>query len=172
MRSPRFHLKLPLRVEALVALALAAGLAGSSAASAADSMPGMTAEQHAHMSSSSEADSMPGMTAEQHARMSSRSETDSMPGMTAEEHAQMSGGGHDAMPGMSMSGHDERSADTKRPVALVLGGFGLLSALVLGYAAVIRRRPDAVKRRETLARVRSAAGKPTVPSTSKSAVKS
>ncbi len=148
MRTPRLS-KLPrLAVATLVA---AAGLGAFSAAAAADSMPGMTAEQHAHMSSSS---SMPGMTAEEHAHMSSSS---SMPGMTAEEHAHMSA---DSMPGMDMSGGATTSASSKRPVALALIGFGLLNGLVLLYAGVIRRRPAAVKRRETLARVRAAASKP------------
>jgi hypothetical protein len=83
-----------------------------------------------------------------------------MPGMSAEEHAQMSadaGAGHDhgAMPGMDMSGHAEAPANTERPVALTLGGFAVVNALVLAYAAVVRRRPDTLRRRQTLARVRS-----------------
>jgi hypothetical protein len=42
----------------------------------------------------------------------------------------------------------------------------LLTALVLGYAAVIRRRPAARKRREALARVRSTPPVRTVPAPS------
>jgi hypothetical protein len=114
---------------------------------------------------------MPGMSAEQHAHMSATpapSDHDSMPGMSAEEHAQMSDTGnspghdHDSMPGMDMRGHDEPTTDARRPVALVLGGFGLVNALVLLYAVVIRRRPDALKRRQTLERVRSTPPKQTV----------
>jgi hypothetical protein len=43
-----------------------------------------------------------------------------------------------------------------------------VNALVLAYAAVIRRRPDARKRRQTLARVRSTPPVRTVPAPSTS----
>lgn len=82
-----------------------------------------------------------------------------MPGMSAEEHGAEE---HDAMPGMDMSGRDEPATDTKRPVALVLLAFGLINGLAMGYAAVIRRRPDALKRRQTLARVRGTPPEQTV----------
>lgn len=50
----------------------------------------------------------------------------------------------------------EPAAD--RPVKLVLGGFAAVNVLVILAAAVLRRRPAAVKRRATLARVRAGAG--------------
>jgi hypothetical protein len=78
-----------------------------------------------------------------------------MPGMSAHEHAHM-----DGMPGMS---HDAAGSGD-HPVGLVLGGFAALWAAVLIYASLLRRRPAARKRRATLARVRAAAGEPTVPS--------
>lgn len=56
------------------------------------------------------------------------------------------------------SGHGATHGGEERPVALMLGGFAALNALVLLAAALLRRRPAAVKRRETLARVRRAAG--------------
>jgi hypothetical protein len=107
------------------------------------------------------------MSAEEHAHMSATpagGDHSSMPGMSAQEHARMSGGhDHGSMAAVDKSGHDEPAATAKRPVALVLGGFGVLTALVLGYAAVIRRRPAARKRREALARVRGTAPVRTVP---------
>ncbi len=98
-----------------------------------------------------------------------------MPGMSAEEHAHMSqdsgtsaGHDHDSMAGMDMSEHNQPAATSKHPVALVLGGFALLNALVLAYAATIRRRPGARKRRQTLERVRATAPRQTVfPATEK-----
>lgn len=76
-------------------------------------------------------------------------------GMSPAEHAGHTDG-HSAS-----SGHGAHGAATvteERPVALMLGGFAALNALVLLAAALLRRRPAAVKRRETLARVRRAAG--------------
>lgn len=55
----------------------------------------------------------------------------------------------------SHHGHGAESKD--RPIALVLGGFGGFNLLVVLAAVVLRRRPAAIKRRETLARVRRAA---------------
>ncbi len=151
--SMNLQLTLTARRAGLTLLAAAAlGLPAAPAARAdgMPGMPGMSAEQHAHMSATTPA----------------ASDHDSMPGMSADEHAQMSdspaAGDDKSMPGMDMSGHDQSSANTKRPVGLVLGGFALFNVLVLVYAAVIRRRPAAVKRRQTLARVRSASPKQTV----------
>jgi hypothetical protein len=59
--------------------------------------------------------------------------------------------GHDA-------GHGAAEPTEERPVKLVLGGFAAFNGFVLLVAALLRRRPDAIKRRETLARVRRAAG--------------
>jgi hypothetical protein len=89
------------------------------------------------------------------------------PGMSADEHAAHGGSsaetpasatgaqdsGEHAAGAQGAGGHGEASL-TDRPAGLLLGGFGLLNGAVLLYATVIRRRPDAVKRRQTLARVR------------------
>jgi hypothetical protein len=170
----RLQLTFATRRAGLALLAAAALSLPAAPAAGADGMAGMSAEEHARMSATpapSDHDSMPGMSAEQHAHMPATpvpSDHDSMPGMSADEHAQMSdtssSAGHDhaSMPGMDMRGHDEPAADAKPPVGLVLGGFGLVNALVLLYAVVIRRRPDALKRRRTLERVRSTPPKQTV----------
>jgi hypothetical protein len=138
---------------------------------------GMSADYHAQMSADER-----GMSADEHAQMSADER-----GMSADEHAQMTGS-EDAAPADEHAAHDTGSGsdaasgehsshgaeatETDRPVGLVLGGFGLVNGLVLAYAAVIRRRPGAVKRRETLARVRNAAGARTAPSTSTPSPKS
>jgi hypothetical protein len=70
-------------------------------------------------------------------------------GTSHNEHA-----GHDA----HGATHGANAVAGERPVALLLGGFAALNALVLLAAALMRRRPAAIKRRETLARVRRAAG--------------
>jgi uncharacterized protein involved in copper resistance len=131
-------------------LALSPSAAPTALADGMAAMPGMSAEEHAHMSDSA-----------------SGHDHGSMPGMSAAEHTRMSGSGKDrpddgSMPGMDMRGHEKAAADTRRPVALALGGFAVVNALVLACAAVIRRRPDARKRRRTLSRVRSTPPKPTV----------
>ena len=88
---------------------------------------------------------MQGMTPAEHAAH----------GMTPEEHAAHSE--HSASSGHDASHHEEAVAKD-RPVELVLAGFAVLNALVLLAAVILRRRPAAIKRRETLDRVRRAAG--------------
>lgn len=72
---------------------------------------------------------------------------------TAQGHTDEHGplAGHD-------SGHGQAAGSGDRPVALVLTGFGGFNLLVVLAAVILRRRPAAIKRRETLARVRLAAG--------------
>jgi hypothetical protein len=74
-------------------------------------------------------------------------------GMTDEEHAAH---GNNAPAEHAVGGHSGR--ETERPVEAVLAGFAVVNLGVLVAAAVLRRRPASVKRRETLARVRAAAG--------------
>lgn len=86
-------------------------------------------------------------------------EEHAMQDMTPEEHAAHSGhtDEHSASSGHDASHHEEAVAKD-RPVELVLAGFAVLNALVLLAAVILRRRPAAIKRRETLDRVRRAAG--------------
>lgn len=65
----------------------------------------------------------------------------------------------DGVAGQQHGGHGEAGdVAADRPVKLVLGGFAALNGLVIVAAAILRRRPASVKRRETLARVQSGAG--------------
>jgi hypothetical protein len=164
---------------ALLAVAAAAALAApatswadaghrdGSAAGKTAAQHDMTADEHAHMSADEH-----GMTPDEHAGMTSDDH-----GMSADEHAHMGAheqaataddapAGHgDAAAGHGTEhggGHGAAATTKDRPVALVLGGFGLLNALVLAYAAVIRRRPDARKRRQRLERVRTTPPEQTV----------
>jgi hypothetical protein len=95
-------------------------------------------------------------------------------GMTRDEHAAHGGGSADQAPAGAHGAHgpapahsDEHSASAGHAathgggsghVAMLLAGFAAVNALVLLAAALLRRRPEARKRRETLARVRRAAG--------------
>ena len=105
---------------------------------------------------------MPGASAAKHEPMMK----DHHPQQAASGHGHDAASGHDhgAAPSDDHSGasaHDHGQtapAAEERPVARVLGAFAVVNLLVLAYAAIARRRPAAVKRRQTLARVRSAAG--------------
>jgi hypothetical protein len=157
---------------------------------------GRSADEHAQMSADEH-----DMSAEEHAahgaaEPAATAEPKQTPatdehGTSAVEHGQMSADKHAAHGGSetggtaragsdaTVPGHDEHASGGHgaeapagdRPAGLVLAGFGLLNALVLAYAAVIRRRPDALKRRQTLQRVRSTPPKQTVFPSSSSAEK-
>ncbi len=58
-------------------------------------------------------------------------------------------------------GHGDEGSTAERPRELVLGGFGLLNALVFAGAALLRRRDRTAAARKAAARVEHAASGPT-----------
>lgn len=148
------------------------------------SMPGTSHGGHAMpgMSHGGSGYTMPGMShgghathggdsaiAAGHGTHRGHSSTAPSPTPEQDDHAAHSASGHeessaggDSHEGGSSSGHGDshggEAAAKDRPVGLVLAGFAGFNALVLFAALLLRRRPGAVKRRETLARVRRAAG--------------
>lgn len=115
---------------------------------------------------------MPGMTHTENGMSHGQNATHGMPhgGHDIED---MSDGGHGMVHGDDAAHMDEHSAASghdaghgappvasKRPVKLMLTGFALFNVFILAAAAFLRRRPAAIKRRETLERVRHAGGAP------------
>lgn len=58
-------------------------------------------------------------------------------------------------------GHGDEGSSAERPRELVLGGFGLLNALVFAAAALLRRRDRAAAARKAAARIEPASSSPT-----------
>ena len=133
--------------------------AGGGMAPDKPAMRGMTHAEHAGGGMAPDQPAMRGMTHAEHAGGGMAPEEHAMQDMTPEEHAAHSGhtDEHSASSGHDASHHEEAVAKD-RPVELVLAGFAVLNALVLLAAVILRRRPAAIKRRETLDRVRRAAG--------------
>lgn len=146
-------------------------------------MHGMSPSEHAAHTGRSMAPNTHGMSAGEHGGHSMPSDehaaheghsADTPPASSPSEH-----GGHGEA--HSVSGHEGESAgghtdehasaaghDTghgagaivDRPVGQVLAGFAVFNALALLAALLLRRRPAAIKRRETLAHIRRTAGAP------------
>lgn len=102
-----------------------------------------------------------GMTPDEHAAHGGQPAAQPPAGDHGDHGATPSASAHDpehaASPGHD-AGHGAEAVAGERPVKLLLAGFAAVNALVLLAAALLRRRSAAVKRRETLARVRRAAG--------------